>query len=648
MNNRIKGVLSGMALLAGAVALMAGLGSSEARAQMFEYTYGDRSNAEAGRGGVQAVYGGGGGYVAVGESFSPSGGATADIMVVRTHSDGSESWTRTYNLGGNDSATDIQEVRHDPDGNDGFIITGVTNASKCGTDRELFLLRLDMCGNVMWIRTYGQSGSDEIGWDVIEARRGSKKYGTSPGDFVVAGSTTFRDNCNLNGYLLRVNHRGDLIWDRFYDGPDNRSDYFYSLDECHEHNYDEGGDIVAAGGSNSYNIAGTGSYDAWVVRVHGGSGDFLGGNHGAAAYGREGFEELRSIIELKESPSNRGELVAAGASSSSSQNLDVLLIRTKPHPCELVNVRLMGDFGRLPDEAYCVREVPFDFNDEVRQGHVAVTGYLTTLKERGGSNSRDVFLQTFDPSNNLQPSLPTTMIYGGAGTDWGWSLAPVCPDKKWCEAYKECATLGFVIAGFTNSEKLVEPFDPQQLYLIKTNSVREDRCTSQKYEVEAPETDFERSCRDLKPEKFTRICEIGAKRRCWKWELKICLEPDGVKDCRIKECDCDRKDFESPAAEEAPIASAPETGAESFSMTSYPNPIKSGTMLNVEYNIPAQAAITVTVSDLAGKVVHTAKLNAQAGRGVQEVNTRNWPAGSYMVTVKSGENSETKRVVVVE
>lgn len=638
-----------MALLAGAVALMAGPGSSEARAQMFEYTYGDISNAEAGRGGVQAVYGGGGGYVAVGESFSPSGGANADIMIVRTHPDGSEAWTRTYDIGGNDSATDIQEVRYNPNGEHGFIITGVTDASDCKGSRDLFLLRVDICGRVMWFHTYGRTYTDEIGWDVIEARQGEPQYGTDKGDFVVAGSTTYKDNCNLNGYLLRTDSKGNLIWDQYYDGPNRRNDYFYALDECFDNNFDSGGDIVAVGGSNSYNVDGADSYDAWMVRVHGGSGNFLGGNHAAAAYGREGFEDFRSVIELKDSPSNRGELVAVGTSNSASQNLDVLLIQTKPNPCDPTAFRLMGDFNRFPDEAYCVREVPFTFNNEVQQGYVAVTGYLTTTRRNGGHGGRDVFLQTFDPSNGLQPSFPSPMVYGGPGTDWGWSLAPVCPDKEWCEKYRECVTLGFIIAGFTRSRGLVEPYDPQQLYLIKTNDIRDDKCTALEYPVKAPQFDFGRECKEPEHEKFTEVCKAPVKPRCWDWMREICLEREGTKECRIEKCECDgKKAIEAPAAESKQAAAAPQTGSEAFFMTSYPNPVKSGTMLNVEYNLPQNASVTITVSDLAGKVIHTARLSAQAGRGVQEVETRNWSAGSYMVTVKTDGNSETKRVVVVE
>ena len=114
MYARLKSVASNMLSLAGAGALLFGLSASDAQAQKFEYTYGGPLCSEAGRGGVQQVSQGG--YITAGESFSPEDCATSDIYIVRTNNDGSLAWSQTYDIGGNDSAADVQEVVYDPEG----------------------------------------------------------------------------------------------------------------------------------------------------------------------------------------------------------------------------------------------------------------------------------------------------------------------------------------------------------------------------------------------------------------------------------------------------------------------------------------------------------------------------------------------------
>lgn len=524
MRARLKSIASSVLSLALLSAFIMGLGAGDLIAQRFEHTYGDPLYSEAGRGGVRPVRDGG--YVAVGESFSRTEGTTSDIYLVRTDNDGSLAWSLVYDIGGNDSATDIEEILEDPDGNGGFIITGVTenlDPSACRKSRDLFLLRVDRCGNVSWVMTYGTEFTDEIGWDVIETRTGNPFIGTNRGDFVVAGSTTFRSGCGRNGYLLRVTAGGGLIWDAVYDGPGGGNDYFYALDECLANQNDITADIVVVGGTNSY----SGNYDAWIVRVDGDNGGFTSNLHAAAAYGREGFEELRSVQELRFGCNRVGNIVATGSTSSGLPSSDVYIIQTTQHPCEFVDDRTLGDADAHPDEGYSIREIPFN-SGEMRAGDIVVTGYLTTSRDLGGHGGKDVFLQTY--LSDLTSLLPRTIVYGGSRTDWGWSVAPVAPD--------DCRTAGLVVAGFTGSPDFIDPYDPQQLYFLKTDASRDDRCTALRYPAREGSPRFEPRCQLPNISKIGRQCKTGAERYCQYWWQQICLDMDNVPFCPVGTCEC--------------------------------------------------------------------------------------------------------------
>ena len=142
--------LRGVVLVCGVMAL-AMLMALPARAQRFQYFYGGPNCVEAGRGGVTPSVNGG--YIAVGESFSPGNCGPSDIYVVRTDNLGAHKWEYTYDIGGADSATSVIECA-----NGDIVVVGVSATafpSPCGPTRDAFLMRLDPCGGVIWLNTYG-------------------------------------------------------------------------------------------------------------------------------------------------------------------------------------------------------------------------------------------------------------------------------------------------------------------------------------------------------------------------------------------------------------------------------------------------------------------------------------------------------------
>jgi Secretion system C-terminal sorting domain len=590
----------------------------ELHAQIFQYHYGGENN-EAGRGGVRPVVEGG--YVAVGESFTPNAGATSDIYVLRTNDDGTRAWSQTYNIGGNDSALDVEQILTADGTLDGFIVCGVTERTEdpCTRNRDIFLLRLDRCGNINWVNTYGLPETDEIGWDLVITRLGTDECKTAAGDFVVVGSSA-RPRTPLDGYILRVRDQPfpNLIWARTYNILcDNDDDYFYGVTEAIT---DKSGDIIAVGGSRSRSCGqGFGGSDAVIARVSGCDGSSIS----VAAYGDELDQDLRSVAEL-----NRnciGNIVATGQTQvireDGSIDKDVYLIETRSDPCAMVGDLRIGDIN--DDEGYCIREAPKGHPDD---GLMVVTGYMTLP---GGLGRQDMFLQRFRCGVfGIVP--PFTMLYGRKTTDWGWSVFPVLDREP-------CRTAGYIATGFTNSFT----FPDEQLYLIKTDAGMRTGCNEAEVEPRREDPPYEGLCVDPRIERREHEEEPRIEQRCQFWERLLCYEATGTKVCTIRECECTHGGGFGKPGENNRIS----FGGVSV-MSPVPNPMQRGRDMTLEYTMEHDANATVTVSDLNGKVIYRHTGAFKAGNNSLPIGTQGWATGAYLVNVIVGDHSSTKRIVI--
>jgi hypothetical protein len=623
--------LRGAVLLCGVVVLSI-LGALPAHAQRFQYFYGSPNCSEAGRGGVTTSINGG--YIAVGESYVPNNCAgPSDVYVVRTNNLGAHMWEYTYDIGGADSATNVIECA-----NGDIVVVGVSATqfpSHCGPTRDAFLMRLDPCGNIIWLNTYGSTATDEIGWEVIEAQSGDASVfpTTAAGDLIVAGSTGLRGN-PLDGYLFRVTAGGALIWDHSYDiGPNQRDDYFYALDEAMASPSPSGTtthDIVAAGGTNYI-----GTYDALIVRVNGNTGQINFAPEGVATYGTTvGDEDLRSIQELTIG-TEAGNLVATGRTSSILLgNSDVYLIKTSPYPCTFMGDRTIGDAGPSPDEGYCIREITATGQSGMTPGDLIVTGYLDAP---GGLGAKDVFLQEFTAALGIVP--PFTKVYGGVDTDWGWSVAVVTGQSG-------CRTAGYVVCGFSDSR--LDPAhlnDPQQLYLIKTDTQKNSGCNEKDVTTNTDTPNLPGMCPSASLGVITRVCTTTPERFCHIWANQLCLFLDGTAVCQFITCpDCPTT---KQHLDEGLTGNEIEMDGAGILATT-PNPVRSGSIVSLEYTLPADGRSSVMITDLTGNVVYTHDADDHAGRIALPVSTAGWPVGTYLARLDIDGRMTTRRIVVMD
>ena len=461
---------SGLAFL---LWIMLGLTAS---AQQFQYLYGGLNCVEAGYGGVQSVSTGG--YIAAGTTYTPSGCNSSDIYVVRTNNAGAVVWTRNFNIKLNDSALDVMECA-----NGDFIVCGITSSciSPC-MNTKIFLIRLTPAGGIIWARTYGPASNNMVyGWDVIEAKNapGAPGSGTAVGDFIVAGwavkgSDGPGGTYTREAYLMRANGvTGQLVWGRTYSKLQAsviHDDYFYSLTEASGST----GDVIAVGGSRSWNA--TGNLDAYAVRVNGGNGATLN----SAVYTGNKDEELRSVQQL-----TNGNVVMAGWTTSTSQSSEIYVMELQGS--DVCNSpyfgRTYGDNGLRADLGLYIRQILTGTN----AGNLIVTGGVTRGTSSG--NQTNAFLLELQSPTLLVAPLPSVGFrwYGGNRFDLGWSVSEVTGAIAG-------QTPGFIVAGLTQSPSLLTPGDPQQMYLIKTNTLGVSGCNEGDYPYVTASVNFPRTC----------------------------------------------------------------------------------------------------------------------------------------------------------
>ncbi len=439
----------------GAAAVAAGLlAAGTASAQPFEYVFGEKSTVETGARRVKPVeVCPDGGFIAVGTTANSP--APSDAYLVRTKADGSPIWEVRYDIGpgGIDGGQALAEAS---DGS-GFVVLGTTQRTS-GSPTHAYLLKVKCDGGPVWAQVY-ESGSQESGFDLVEAQTGDPFFGTRRGDLLVAGAAR-NPAGHWDAMLFRTRADGTLIWNWRYDN-NSAAEILRGLTEAKPTGGGGTGDVVAAG--LALNLGGP-RIMGYTLRVNGNTGLVGAAPQRAVVYPAGDHLAFESVAELRNS-TFAGELVVTGAviGPATSTSSDLLLLKTKADPLSLLGAMRIGDPASAPlgaEWAYDLHEVSHPLTI-ARPGDLALTGRAASTS----SSEVEAFLLVADPSS-LKPHPATGRLYGDHvdRRDWGVSVAD--HDR------------GFVIAGVSESD-FQGVSDPSDLYLIgaddagKTNCVKE-------------------------------------------------------------------------------------------------------------------------------------------------------------------------------
>lgn len=125
-----------------------------------------------------------------------------DIVVVRTNSNGDTLWVKQFGGSNDDIGMSISSTS-----DNGFIITGATMSSGNGA-YDVYLLKIDSNGSVVWNKTTGGLDDD---W-------GNYVSTTSDNGYIISGSTKNNSNGGTDVYLIKIDAFGNVIWSKTFGG----------------------------------------------------------------------------------------------------------------------------------------------------------------------------------------------------------------------------------------------------------------------------------------------------------------------------------------------------------------------------------------------------------------------------------------------
>jgi hypothetical protein len=113
---------------------------------------------------------------------------------VKTDANGNIIWAKTYGGTSSDGAFSVQQTS---DG--GYILAGFTYSFGAGGS-DVFLIKTDANGNIIWAKTYGGTGGENA----------SSVLHTSDGGYILAGETNSFGAGGGDAFLIKTDENGDI------------------------------------------------------------------------------------------------------------------------------------------------------------------------------------------------------------------------------------------------------------------------------------------------------------------------------------------------------------------------------------------------------------------------------------------------------
>ena len=344
-----------------------------------------------------------GGYIITG--YTSSYGADApfswlikvqhrgDLWLIKTDAEGQKEWDRTYGGLGKDLGFFVQQTK-----DEGYIIVGGKKSFWIIGSYDLWIIKTDAKGNVLWDRTFGGSGED-LGFSVQQ---------TNDDGYIIAGYTSFTNG--KKAWIIKIDSQGNKQLDMATGRADS---------EAASIGLTKDGGYIITGYTPS---SGSGKEDVWLIKTNSKlHWDWL------KTFGGPSRDLGLSVQETEDG----GYIIAGLTESFGAGKGDVWLIKTDPKGDREWD-RTFG--GSNFDSGASVQQT--------RDGGYIVTGYNTTTIDNVGSYSR-----LFNSDNIGRVWLIKTdsegielwnETFGGTRNDWGNSV-------------QETRDGGYIITGVTES-----------------------------------------------------------------------------------------------------------------------------------------------------------------------------------------------------
>jgi hypothetical protein len=265
-----------------------------------------------------------------------------DVFLIKADPSGNQVWSKTFGGVQDDEGYSVLET------NDGdYLVGGVTSSSGAGS-RDMWMIKTDPSGNLIWQKTHGGMSSDGA-WYVAQ---------TTDGGFILTGWTlSYGPGALGNAWLVKTDSLGNQQWNKFFGGDD--VDRGYAVQQTTDGGY------ILTGYTDSF---GAGLYDMLLIKT-----DSLGNAVWTKTFGGTGRDYGNSVQQT----SDGGFIVLGYTLSFGAGGDDFYLVKTDANGNEEW-FKTYG--GSASDVGFFVRQT----ND----GGLIMTGHTLSF----GSGIHDVWL----------------------------------------------------------------------------------------------------------------------------------------------------------------------------------------------------------------------------------------------------------------
>ncbi|MCK4567594.1 MAG: hypothetical protein KAU48_09825 [Candidatus Thorarchaeota archaeon] len=224
-----------------------------------------------------------------------TGPISDDALILRISNDGTYLWNETYGGDGDDSFWDIVKCT-----SGGYVMAGTTSSFGEGQP-DMWLVKIDEDGTLLWNKTYGGAGMDQ-GRALVEC---------SNGDFAITGTQFVGGDSSTDLWVVRTDSSGNMLWNKTFGS--SSWDYGNAIYENEEQQ------LVACGLTTTP----SGDTDLLLVMV-----DSAGESSWSHSYGRSQNDVGQFVLERPQS------YLFGGYSNSYSvnQTAEVWLLQAVPSP----------------------------------------------------------------------------------------------------------------------------------------------------------------------------------------------------------------------------------------------------------------------------------------------------------------------------
>ncbi len=320
------------------------------------------------------------GYVYTGYAISgdASLGLSKELWIIKTDINGQIQWSKSY--GGLKEEIGYAIIQS---GN-AYVAVGSSTSFSVGGEPDIYIIKVDLNGNLIWSYTYGSTFFEE-GFDIVQTTNGSGAVAYAICGYRGEGTGVGFDDA----FLMKIDASGGLIWFRgisfSYLGISMNNRGYALMVEGNDN-------LIVTGTTDILNPTGK---NVLLFKSDGAGNLLWNYRYGSGDASEEGFALAPNEVG--------GQVITGYSASNATSTNDVLLMRTDPSGM-LMWAKSYGNVGTDVGE-----DVILTFSG----GH-AIGAYSNSFQLNG---NQATLLQT-----DMNGVLSSTHMYGDAGFDDAYGL----------------------------------------------------------------------------------------------------------------------------------------------------------------------------------------------------------------------------------